>query len=111
MILIVDDDPSVTASLALLLKQAGYASYAVAGPADALTWLATNRCDLVLQDMNFSRRTTGEEGMELLAQVRAAHPTLPEVMETVGQRADPANRAHRARPVGCAAVVRAGALA
>ena len=31
MILIVDDDPSVTASLALLLKQAGYASYAVAG--------------------------------------------------------------------------------
>jgi two-component system, NtrC family, response regulator len=29
MILIVDDDPSVTASLALLLKQAGYASHAV----------------------------------------------------------------------------------
>jgi two-component system NtrC family response regulator len=82
MILIVDDDPSVTASLALLLKQAGYASYAVAGPADALTWLATNRCDLVLQDMNFSRRTTGEEGMELLAQMRAAHPTLPVVLIT-----------------------------
>ena len=35
MILIVDDDPSVLASLSLLLKQAGYASHAVAGPADA----------------------------------------------------------------------------
>ena len=32
MILIVDDDPSVTASLALLLKQAGYASTRWRGP-------------------------------------------------------------------------------
>ena len=32
MILIVDDDPSVTASLALLLKQAGYASHSVGRP-------------------------------------------------------------------------------
>jgi DNA-binding NtrC family response regulator len=96
MILIVDDDPSVTASLALLLKQAGYASYAVAGPADALTWLATNRCDLVLQDMNFSRRTTGEEGMELLAQVRAAHPTLPVVLITAWGSIDLAVRGMKA---------------
>jgi len=96
MILIVDDDPSVTASLALLLKQAGYASYAVAGPADALTWLEANRCDLVLQDMNFSRRTTGEEGMELLAQVRAAHPALPVVLITAWGSIDLAVRGMKA---------------
>ena len=36
MILIVDDDPSVTASLALLLKQGGYASHTASGPAEAL---------------------------------------------------------------------------
>jgi DNA-binding NtrC family response regulator len=96
MILIVDDDPSVTASLALLLKQAGYASHAVAGPADALTWLAANRCDLVLQDMNFSRRTTGEEGMELLAQVRAAHPALPVVLITAWGSIDLAVRGMKA---------------
>ena len=96
MILIVDDDPSVTASLALLLKQADYASYAVAGPADALTWLATNRCDLVLQDMNFSRRTTGEEGLELLAKVRAAHPTLPVVLITAWGSIDLAVRGMKA---------------
>ncbi len=39
MILIVDDDPSVTASLALLLKQAGYQSQTASGPAEALAWL------------------------------------------------------------------------
>ena len=32
MILVVDDDPSVTASLALLLKQAGYESHSAGGP-------------------------------------------------------------------------------
>lgn len=82
MILIVDDDPSVTASLALLLKQAGYASDAVGRPADALAWLDTHPCDLVLQDMNFTRRTTGEEGLELLARIRERSKTLPVVLIT-----------------------------
>ena len=75
MILIVDDDPSVTASLALLLKQAGYASHGVAGPEAALAWLEREPCELVIQDMNFSRRTTGEEGLELLTRIRSIAPT------------------------------------
>ena len=66
MILIVDDDPSVTASLALLLKQAGYESHSVGGPDAALAWLGREPCELVIQDMNFSRRTTGEEGLDLV---------------------------------------------
>ena len=61
MILLIDDDPAVTASLALLLKQAGHASSAVATPAAALDALRREPCQLVLQDMNFSRRTSGEE--------------------------------------------------
>jgi len=77
MILIVDDDSSVRASLALLLKQAGYRSHAAASPAEALAWLESHACDLVLQDMNFSRRTTGEEGLELLGRIRALRPDLP----------------------------------
>ena len=82
MILIVDDDPSVTASLALLLKQAGYATHSVASPADALAWLDTHPCDLVVQDMNFTRRTTGEEGLDLLGRIKALRPGLPVVLIT-----------------------------
>jgi two-component system NtrC family response regulator len=82
MILIVDDDPSVTASLALLLKQAGYASHSAASPADALAWLDTHACELVVQDMNFTRRTTGEEGLDLLARIKALRPNVPVVLIT-----------------------------
>jgi len=82
MILIVDDDPSVTASLALLLKQAGYATHSVASPADALAWLDTHPCELVVQDMNFTRRTTGEEGLDLLGRIRALRPGVPVVLIT-----------------------------
>jgi DNA-binding NtrC family response regulator len=82
MILIVDDDPSVTASLALLLKQAGYASHSVSGPDAALAWIEREACELVIQDMNFSRRTTGEEGLALLGGIRSVAPRLPVILIT-----------------------------
>ncbi|MFB3855136.1 MAG: sigma-54-dependent transcriptional regulator [Vicinamibacterales bacterium] len=82
MILVVDDDPSVTASLTLLLKQAGYASQAAGSPGQALSWLARHECRLVLQDMNFSRKTTGEEGLGLIRTIRKAHPDLPVILMT-----------------------------
>ena len=82
MVLIVDDDPSVTASLALLLKQAGYPSQSTGSPSEALAWLEGHPCDLVIQDMNFSRRTTGEEGLDLLARIRRLRPELPVVLIT-----------------------------
>lgn len=68
-ILVVDDDPAVLASLTLLLKQAGYRSRTASSPAEALERAAG--AALVLQDMNFSRATTGDEGLALLASLRA----------------------------------------
>jgi two-component system, NtrC family, response regulator len=82
MILIVDDDPSVTASLALVLKQAGYVSREARSPDAALAILQREPCELVLQDMNFSRRTTGEEGLSLLARIKTLAPHLPVVLIT-----------------------------
>ena len=82
MILIVDDDPSVTASLALLLRQQGYASESVHAPDAALAAARHPECALVIQDMNFSRRTTGEEGLHLLAQFKSARPDLPVILLT-----------------------------
>jgi two-component system NtrC family response regulator len=82
MILIVDDDASIVASLALLLKQAGYTSTAASTPAGALKRLASENVDLVLQDMNFSRQTTGEEGLRLLKDIKNLHPKLPVILIT-----------------------------
>jgi DNA-binding NtrC family response regulator len=82
MILIVDDDASVHASLGLLLKQAGHACAGATSRAEALAWLAGHACDLVLQDMNFSRETSGSEGLELLRELRGAHPHLPVILMT-----------------------------
>ncbi len=81
-ILIADDDDAVRASLALLLKQGGYRTHAVNSADAAVGWLAANPCSLVLQDMNFSRRTSGDEGLELLRRIREAHPTLPVILIT-----------------------------
>jgi two-component system, NtrC family, response regulator len=82
VILLVDDDPSVTASLALLLRQQGYASESVHSPDAALAAARRPECALVIQDMNFSRRTTGEEGLQLLVRLKSARPDLPVILLT-----------------------------
>ena len=81
-ILVIDDDSSIAASLELLLKQAGYASEWASDPETALSRLAEGDFDLVLQDMNFSRATTGEEGLALLGRIKAAEPDLPVLLIT-----------------------------
>jgi len=81
-ILIVDDDSAVQVSLALLLKQAGYHTVCSDDPAQALAALARQPVDLVLQDMNFSLHTSGDEGLQLLAAIRQAHPVLPVLLMT-----------------------------
>jgi DNA-binding NtrC family response regulator len=82
MILIVDDDPSVTTSLGLLLKRQGHPNRAARSQEEALAMLREQEFDLVLQDMNFSRGTTGEEGLELLAEIRRLRPRLPVILIT-----------------------------
>jgi DNA-binding NtrC family response regulator len=82
MILIVDDDPSVTASLSLLLRQAGYRTQATTTPTEALELIAQQPFQLVIQDMNFSRQTSGEEGIELLREIRALRPSVPVILLT-----------------------------
>jgi DNA-binding NtrC family response regulator len=81
-ILIVDDDFSVTASLALLLKQAGYPSRTAASPKEALESIERESFDLILQDMNFSRSTSGEEGLRLLQEIKTRQPTIPIILMT-----------------------------
>ena len=94
-ILVVDDDASVTASVALLLKQRGYACLKAAGPAAALDLLSSRPVSLVLQDMNFSRATGGEEGLALLAEIRR-RSDVPVILMTAWGSIDLAVRGMRA---------------
>jgi len=82
MILIVDDDPSVVASLGLLLKRHGHPNRGARSQEEALAILRGEELDLVLQDMNFSRGTAGEEGLALLAEIKKLRPRLPVILIT-----------------------------
>jgi len=82
LILIVDDDPAVLHSLELLLKQSGFSTRGVATPAEARDQLSQSDLELVLQDMNFSRQTTGEEGLGLLNEIKSKRPDLPVILIT-----------------------------
>jgi len=81
-ILVVDDDSAVQVSLALLLKQAGFDAVCADGPQQALEQLQAAPVDLVLQDMNFSLQTSGEEGLDLLARIKQLQPPLPVLLMT-----------------------------
>ncbi len=95
-VLVVDDDAAVTAALTLVLRQAGYEVRTADGPAAAKDALTRAVFDLVLLDMNFSRRTTGEEGLELLGWLRHTYPGLPVVLMTAWGSIDLAVRGMQA---------------
>ena len=81
-ILIVDDDPTVVTSLSLVLKRAGLKSDGADRPENAFKLLEKNHYDLILQDMNFSRKTTGEEGLAMIAKLKSLYPQLPVILMT-----------------------------
>lgn len=82
MILLVDDDSSITVSLSLALKQAGFKTRTAATPAEAMARFSEASFDLVIQDMNFSRQTSGEEGLALLRAIKAEYPDVPVILIT-----------------------------
>jgi len=82
MILIIDDDIGIRTSLNLLIKQAGLSAFAASNPNDAIDWLRKNSPELIIMDMNFSIKTTGDEGLELLQKVKIFHPNVPVILIT-----------------------------
>jgi DNA-binding NtrC family response regulator len=76
-VLIVDDEPGVRESLRMLLKDAAE-PVVVSSAAEALAQLAAAPFDVVLLDIVMP----GIDGLELLAEIRGRHPTLPVVMLT-----------------------------
>jgi len=82
-ILIADDQPDVLRALCLLLKGHGYTTETVTSPADLLQAVARSEFDLLLMDLNYARDTTsGREGLDLLAQLKALEGVPPIVVMT-----------------------------
>jgi two-component system NtrC family response regulator len=81
-ILIIDDDRAVQRSIALALKQAGYYSQSASSAEEALSVLHTGDFAGAVQDMNFSRSTSGEEGLSLLERIKSGFPALPVLLIT-----------------------------
>ncbi len=66
----------------MLLQRAGYEVVSVAGPVEAMDVVRSTAPQLVLLDMNFSRATSGDEGLTLLKQMKIFRPDMPVILMT-----------------------------
>ncbi|MCB0277951.1 MAG: sigma-54-dependent Fis family transcriptional regulator [Calditrichaeota bacterium] len=82
MILLIDDDEAVLASIRILLKQSGYETELASDPEQARVILQQNLPQLVLMDMNFSLKTSGEEGLAFLKEIKTDFPQIPVILIT-----------------------------
>src|SRR5690242_675210 len=82
-ILVADDQPDVVEALRLLLRREGFEVATASSPAGVLAAIEARDVDAALVDMNYARDTTsGREGLDLVAELRARDPTLPVVVMT-----------------------------
>ena len=82
-VLVGDDQRDVLEALRLLLKSEGYQIETVTSPPRLIEAAETREFDVILLDLNYTRDTTsGQEGLDLLAQLQALDSTLPVVVMT-----------------------------
>ena len=77
-ILVVDDEPSVTGSLELILSDAGYEVLTAHSFADAVGILKETELDLVITDL----RLTDASGIDLIMHVKRTTPDLEVILMT-----------------------------
>ena len=95
-ILIADDQADILSALKLLLKREGLDITTATSPAGVLDVAAREHVDVALVDLNYARDTTsGEEGLELVDQLRQLHPELPVVVMTAWATVEVAVQAMR----------------
>lgn len=82
-VLIADDQPDLLDALRLLLKGEGIQMETVTSPEAVIAAIETRAFDLLLMDLNYTGDTTsGREGIDLLARVRAVDELLPIIVMT-----------------------------
>ncbi len=82
-VLVADDQPDVVEAIRLLLKASSIDVTTASSPALVLSRVEADDFDAVLIDLNYTRDTTsGREGLDLLARLRALDPLLPVLVMT-----------------------------
>jgi DNA-binding NtrC family response regulator len=82
-ILVADDDGDVLHALRLLLSGEGFEVETATSPAGVMGLVESADFDAALLDLNYARDTTsGREGIELVARLRALDSTLPVIVMT-----------------------------
>ncbi|MGK0358139.1 MAG: DNA-binding NtrC family response regulator [Bradymonadia bacterium] len=82
-VLVVDDNPAVCTALQMLFEIHGMECIVAQSPRAALGLMGRAAVGVVVQDMNFTRDTTGgEEGMQLFEDIRALDPDVPVLLMT-----------------------------
>lgn len=89
LILLVDDEPGVLASLRRLLRPTGYRVITAESGAAALDMLSVYPVDLIVSDM----RMPGMNGAEFLARARERYPDIMRILLTGYSEVDSAVRA------------------
>jgi two-component system chemotaxis response regulator CheY len=77
-ILIVEDDISTRKLYRFVLMQSGYNVLEATDGIEALNYLATHTCQLVITDMNMPRMS----GLELIQAIRASNSVIPVILLT-----------------------------
>ena len=82
-ILVADDQADIILALKTLLKNEGYEVQSVTSPTEALNALKASSFDLILMDLNYSRKESSvREGIDLLARIEETDPLIPVVVMT-----------------------------
>ena len=90
-VLVIDDNPAVATALEVLFSLHELRTLRALSPREGLALLRKEAVDLVVQDMNFAADTTsGEDGVELFREIRAAYPDLPVILLTAWTHLDAA---------------------
>lgn len=88
-ILVIDDNEAVCTALLTLFHLHGYRVWTATDPATALTLLAQQPMDVVLQDMNFAKgEMQGLAGKSLFYQLRQQYPAIPLILMTAWTQLD-----------------------
>ena len=82
-LLVADDQPHVRTALEMLFKGEGYQVFSASDPGGVLAALQTQRFDMIVMDLNYTRDTTGgAEGLDLVSRIRALDRTIPLLVMT-----------------------------